>query len=152
MKIAAYILGVVIIVILLYFGMYWHSSDYDDVMTGFWTADDTPFCRNAGIKSMMLYIGEKDKGQRECYIVVMDNMTKQGLTMKNIRGMAPIGVMRRCHFSAKVEFDEEQIWDENIKIMIDIVDGSITITDTEGTVCAELTKQHELTNIAEYMK
>ena len=131
----------------------------DDVLYGFWTADDDEFCENAEIDSMMLFIGPENKSSswsrsisRSCYLIIMSGMCNQGLTLTYSPGRVD-GFTYRTQ--AKAIFEEEQLWDEDVEIITDALTGTLVIKQVGGgkdcEVYVKVTKQHDTTNAAAEM-
>lgn len=141
----------IVIVILLYYLATWNACANEDYLYGFWAADGDEFCERADIESMLLFVGEPDRGwisvSRTCYVVIMNDISNQGLVLEYKKGWAGPGISSYC-IDATATFDGEQIWDENVKIQVDMRIGELKITGQDGTVYAILHKQHDTTNIA----
>lgn len=145
------VVAAIIIVILL---VIWKQSTVaSDYLYGFWVAEGDEFCESADIDSIMLFIGKpyseswKERAmcmvRSNCYLVIMDNMCNQGLTLKYRRGPFSAGT----HFTASVEFAEDPVWPEEVTIDVSVADGTLTITH-DGTTYARLYKQHDTTHMA----
>jgi len=146
-----YIWAILVIIILLFYKLAtWNSSSYEDYLYGFWTAEDDEFCESSEIDSMLVFIGEDEVGWRHttrtCYIVIMDNMANQGFTIKYKPGWSGIGI-GKYKVNATVEFDDEDLWGDNVCVEVDIRTGTMKIYD-DTTIYAKLTKQHDTTNMA----
>ncbi len=139
--------GAIFIIVVILIVYNWHISSYEDYLYGFWVAEGDDFCDESEIDSMMVFIGEPARGwfttERSCYIIVMNDICNQGFNISYSRGW---GGSKYC-ISARVTFDEEQIWEDNVKITIDTSDGTMVISG-QDTVYARLTKQHDTTNLA----
>lgn len=146
---------VIITFIIIYNLFVWNTSAYEDYLYGFWVAEGDEFCEQSEIDSMLLFIGEPENGyfskSRTCYLIIMTDMCNQGLTITYRSGWAGIGV-GRYRINATAKFDEEQIWDDDITITVDMRDGTLKIKNNDGTVYAVLNKQHDTTNIARSME
>lgn len=147
--------GICIIVILLvvYLLATWNVSASEDYLYGFWVAEADDFCERAEIDSMMIFIGEPVRSWRNvtrtCYIIVMGHTT-QGFTLDYTRGWAGPS-LGPYSVSACARFDTEQIWDEDVTVTVNPIDGSLVITNGE-TVYAKLSKQHDTTNMAKALE
>ena len=64
-------------------------NEYEDFMYGMWVADED-FCRESGVDSMLMFIGEEDTSflstQRNGHILISDDYSNQGFTMKYRKG------------------------------------------------------------------
>lgn len=145
----------IIVLIILYVFATWNISANEDYLYGFWVAENDEFCQNSEIDSMMLFIGEPDKGwiksSRNCYLIIMNDICNQGLTLTYMRGWAGPGI-GKYNISARAEFDTEQIWDDNVNLSIDIRNGTLIITGREDTIYAKLVKMHDTTNLAKTLE
>jgi hypothetical protein len=132
---------IIVLIIVIY-----HNYIYEQYIYGFWVADDNEFCHQAGIKSMLLFIGEPTGVMyttRTCYIIIMDNMSNQSFTLQYI----PFGwFIGKYRIYANVEFSDEQIWESRVCIDVNMTNGTLEISAGD-IVYARLTKQHETTNI-----
>jgi len=137
--------AIVVILLLLFSG--WSNYYCEQYLYGFWVADED-FCEDSEIDSMLFFIGERERGflydSRTCYLVITDDMCNQGMTMTYLKGWKSFGLSYKI--SAKVEFDEEQLWDEYVDIEINMNNGTMKIS-SNGVVYARLTKQHDTTNM-----
>jgi hypothetical protein len=140
---------IVVIVLLMFIASQSRVAD-EDYLYGFWVADDDEFCAESEIDSMMLFIGEPDKGwfsnDRQCYIVIMNDLCSQSMTINYSPPWPGIG---GCEYtiSANVKFDEEDIWPESVKMTVNMQSGTLKVYSGD-TIYAKLTKQHETTNVA----
>jgi hypothetical protein len=143
-----YAVMIVIIVIVLYNLATWNCNSYEDYLYGFWVAEGDEFCETAEIDSMLVFIGEPDRGwvsqTRTCYIIIMNDLCNQGFKLTYRCGWTGIGVGKYC-VRADVEFDEEDIWPETVSVTVDMRDGTMKIHSGD-TVYARLHKQHDTTN------
>lgn len=149
MRVYLYAIIIFVVILVLYSFATWNTSAYEDYMYGFWVAEGDDFCEKSEIDSMLLFIGEPDAGlfttSRTCYLIIMNNLCNQGLTLTYKTGWTGIGVGKyRVH--ADVEFDDEQIWDGPVTCEVDMKRGILKIKNRDGTVYAILTKQHDTTN------
>lgn len=140
---------IIVILIILYFAISSRNKPYEDYLYGFWLAEDS-FCENSDIDSMMLFVGEAEKStlfsacERNCYLIIMNDMCNQGMTLTYKSGWAPLSIGKYI-LSANVKFDDEQIWTEQVKICIDVISGTMKIY-TNDIIYAKLLKQHDITN------
>lgn len=145
-----YAVIIIILIIVLYNLATWNTSSYEDYLYGFWVAEGDEFCEESEIESMLVFIGEPDcsfrSRSRTCYIIIMNNLCNQGFTLNYRPGWASIGV-GQYRIYADVEFDEDDIWPEQVCVDVDMRDGSMKV-HADGTVYARLSKQHDTTNIA----
>jgi hypothetical protein len=68
-------IGILIVIVVIYLGtIYYNFTMIDDLMGGFWVAPPD-FCVDAGLDSMVMYIGEKPyfSSHRPCYILIQRN-------------------------------------------------------------------------------
>lgn len=137
-------IAIVIILIIIYCYCTWNTSLNEDYLYGCWLADDDEFCDESDMKSMMLFIGDYDSGERLCHLVIMDDICNQGFSIKYRPGWSGPTV-GKYRIYTKATFDEFPIWPEDIVIDIDIRRGTMVI-HSDGTVFARLNKQHEITN------
>jgi hypothetical protein len=126
------------------------TIDTDDYIYGFWAAEGDQFCEDSGINSMMLFIGDGSRRwftfRRQGYIVITDGFSSQGLTFEHRYALvSPLD--DKLYTTAKVTFDDEQIWPENVDVVVDKSAGTLTIS-ADGTVYAKLYKHHDITNAA----
>jgi hypothetical protein len=140
---------VVILIIVIYFIVYYNTSNYEDYLYGFWVAEGDAFCDDAEIDSLLLFIGEKKNNKRECYLVIMPDVVNQAFTMTHSSSMAGPGISD-YKVSAGVEFEEDQIWPDNVDIKVDMRDGTIKIYSSD-TMYVNAQKQHDTTNISRYL-
>lgn len=141
---------ILFIVIITYYAASWNVSYNEYYLYGFWVADNDEFCTDSEIESMLLYVGESDrkggKTTRLCYIIIMNNICQQGLTLSYTPSWSNfITGLNSYTINAKVEFDEEDIWPEFVNIDINLLNGSMKIHH-DGTIYAKLVKQNETTN------
>ena len=152
LKIAACIF---IIIVILYFTATWNVNTYEDYLYGFWIAEDDEFCEDSEIDSMLLFIGKPEDNwfsrERTCYLVIMNNICAQGFKMKHRTGWGGIGISD-YKINAEIAFDDEQIWDDNVKITVDMRTGTMKIVGADGTLYAKLNKQHDVSNITNKME
>jgi hypothetical protein len=141
---------VIVLFIIIYFILSWNTSTYEDYLYGFWVAEDDDFCEEAEIDSMLLFIGEAENGvrtvSRTCYIIIMTNMSNQGFTLNYVPGWGGPGISK-YHIHATPEFDDEDLWGDNVTLEINISEGTLKIYSGD-TVYAKLNKQHDTTNMA----
>jgi hypothetical protein len=137
---------IVLFLVITYF-IYKNSAQNEDYLYGFWLADGDDFCARSGINSMLLFIGRPDSGwlsvTRPCYIIIMNNLCNQGLTLT----YSPRYWPGSYGLDVRAEFDDESIWPENVRVTTDIHTGTLVVTSGD-TIYAELTKQHDTTNAA----
>lgn len=140
---------IVAIICIIYVLSVWNRSAYEDYLYGFWVADEE-FCEKSEATSMLLFLGEKDssilENTRPGYLVITDDMCNQGMTLKYSSGWAFIGRPSIYTIVAHVEFDQEQIWPEEVTIEVDMTKGTLLIC-SDDTVFAQMTKSHDITNL-----
>jgi hypothetical protein len=143
------VLIIIVIIIITYFISSWSSTANDDYLYGHWMIENDEFCDTAEIDSMMLFIGEPlDSSShviRQSYLIVMPDMANQGMKLTYTRGWAAPW-STNYSVNAEVKFDDEQIWDENINISVDIMTGKMIIRSGD-TIYAKLYKQHDITEM-----
>ncbi len=143
------VLIAIAIIFVLWIVFTWNVSINEDYLYGYWTAEDDDFCEDSDISSMLLFIGEPNAGwrssQRTGYIIIMNDLCNQGFTLDYTRGWSSIS-LNKYHIKANVQFDEEDIWPECVDIEIDISMGTLRIY-SEDVIYAQLTKNHDVTNI-----
>lgn len=141
---------IIIIVISIFYLLSCNGRNYENYLYGHWCADDDHFCEESGIQSMELFIGEPESGwltqTRPCYLIIMNDMCNQALTLTYRTGWAP-AVLSKYKIRCKVEFDSEQIWPDHVDILVDMKTGKMKIYN-DDTVYAKLTKNNELTNMS----
>lgn len=145
-----YLIAIIIFVIVLslYFLATWNTSTYEDYLYGFWVAEGDDFCEESEIDSMLVFIGNAEGGftvERTCYIIIMNDLCNQGFTLSYRPGWASAGVGKYSVF-ATVKFDDEDIWDDCVKITVDMRDGTMKISSGD-TIYAKLTKQLDTSNM-----
>lgn len=150
-----YIAGaIILVIILIYKFATWNVGTYEDYLYGFWVAEDDEFCEQSEIQSMLLFVGENDmswgKNTRQCYLIIMDDLCNQGLTLTYRSGWAKAGI-GKYKIKAGAVFDTEQIWPDEVVITVDMRSGVLTVRDGD-TLLAQVTKQHDTTNAAKAME
>jgi hypothetical protein len=151
-----YIALVLIIVILIIYNLAnWNTGEYEDYFYGCWVAEDDEFCESADIESMMMFIGESEnKGlfarERTCYLIIMNDLANTGLTLSYSPTWGGVGIGKYA-VNAKVTFDEEQLWDEDVLLTVDMREGTLKISSGD-MVWAKLNKQHDITNTAKLLE
>lgn len=137
---------IVVAIVAVYIFQYTQSRDF---LEGFWTAIDTQFCKDAAITSMLLYLTKTSMRKYSGYIVITDNVANQGLVM-TISTLGRIG--KTCKYSGSVVFDDEQIWTtDKVAIEVNVTDGTLKIFSDDGKMLANLTKNHEITNMSKLL-
>jgi hypothetical protein len=139
--------SVIIVVVLLI--IYTYAINADDHLEGYWVADDNEFTDNAGIESMMVYVGEKTgrfpRISRECYIVISPDVANDMFTMKYWKSwnLSP----NKYEITPTLEFDNDDAQiPTDASWIVDISRGTLTITK-DKKIYAKLYKQHELSNL-----
>lgn len=120
------------VLIIMYFTVTVNTATYEDYMYGLWTADQD-FCDDAGIESMMIFIGPPIKSwtstTRAGYIVICDDISNQPIEITYRTGWAPPRVSKYV-VSAKIKFDTEDIFecgDQPVTFTFDMSAGRLTI-------------------------
>jgi hypothetical protein len=142
--------AILVIILVLYGAGTMHTSTYEDYLYGAWIAEGDDFCEDSEIASMTLFIGAAERGwtktTRQGYLIIMNDLCNQGLTLTYRRGWSGPFVSKYT-ISAHVEMDDEQLWPSDVTIEIDMRSGLMRIHDGE-TVYARLYKQNEITALA----
>lgn len=118
------------------------ASVQRDYLYGFWTTDD---CDDNDCSSIMLFIGEPEGifwVTRTCYLIIMDDICSQGMTMKYRQ---PLLGIYSSGFTADITLDDDPVWPSEASIDVDMTDGSLRVT-SDGVMYARLYKSHEITN------
>jgi len=140
---------IAVVVIIIFFITARNVVSYEDYLYGFWVAENDDFTEDSEISSMMLFVGRADgwfRKTRPCYLVIMDDICNQLITLKYWRGWgSPIHGKYRIH--ASVECTDIGIWPETVVIDIDTMRGKMRV-HSDGVLLADLHKQHEITNCA----
>lgn len=140
-----------LIVITIYYIVTVNTGNYERYMYGLWTADDD-FCDDAGVSSMLLFVGEPRSGwtstSRSCYLIVADDITSQLFDMTYATSCAgpsisPYSVWARCKFT---DGDIFQIGDDPVEFAFDMCAGTLTIRNGER-VFARMYKQNDISNV-----
>jgi hypothetical protein len=94
-------------------------------MSGMWIADDK-FCEDADIESMLVYFGQPTGTgnlSRNGYIVIGPDVSNQGFVLKYAPLYSPVDHT----LSATIDFDVDQLWPQDIDIVIDAATGSMRV-------------------------
>jgi len=140
-------------IIILYYALTFGVGSYEEYMYGLWTADDD-FCDDAGIASMMIFIGPSTRSwtwtgpklARAGYILIADDISNQPLTMTYKSGWPPYG--GKYTVNAQFEFESEDIFEtdgKNLRVELDMQLGCMKIYDSER-IYGKLYKQHSVSN------
>ena len=108
----------------------WRTAEFEDYMFGYWSADNDSFTEQAEIDSMLLFIGAPSgrwKRTRECYLVILSDVCDQALTLCWRPSLAGPSATEYC-VNATAVFDEENPWEENVKITVDMTRGMLTVS------------------------
>ncbi len=144
--------AILIVVILILMQLSAGNQLREDFLTGYWVADNTYFCDDSGIDTMMLYIGEQKgfiSSSRECYLIITpDDIANDNFTMSYWRSISWSNYTvnyNTVHICSK---NEDFIWNgKKIKLQFDVISGRLTLKDAETCeLLADLTKQNDLTN------
>lgn len=154
---------VIIIIIIIYTLFTLHTKKYEDYLTGVWVADaGSDFCKESDIESMMLYIGPPEynwygRATRQCYIVIMPGVA-ESLTLQYTKNWCGPNIGDYI-LHGLAEFDDNQIWEENVIIETSMMDGNMNIytmtvddTDHNKLMYARLYKQHETTDLVKALE
>ena len=141
--------GIIFIIILIIYQVStWNTSSNEDYLYGCWIADNDEFCKESGVESIMMFIGEPEgfaTVTRICHIVIMNDVTNQGFTMTYRRGWSG-PTIRDYYFRADITFEDEQIWPKNLHVCSSMLDGTLTICDDDDVIYVKLQKQHDISN------
>lgn len=147
------IVAILILVIIILVWALNRVDTYEDYLYGFWVAQGDEFCEKSGIDSMMLFIGEPaprwpwQSIKRQGYLIILDGICNQGITIKySKRWFAP--GLDSYTIRAEIEFDADNIWPDAVNITVNMLAGTLMVTDDDGIEYASLFKQHDITNIA----
>lgn len=143
------LISIILLIFIIYHLSYYNTNNHEDYLYGFWVAEADEFCDEAEIDSILLFIGERKNNARECYLVIMPDISNQSFTIKYKPSSAGFGISNYC-VSAEVEFEDEQLWDDKIKIETNLLEGTIKIY-SEDTIYLKAQKQHDITNISKYL-
>ena len=147
------IIGAIVVVIIILFWTIGHSntSSYEEFLYGMWVGDDE-FCKNANIDSIMMFLGEPDVGLMSCtrdgYIIIVidgEPVVNQGFILNYSPGWSGPSIGPYT-VSSDVTFDEENIWEDDVTITVNIVNGTMRIYNGD-TMYAKLYKENTLSNI-----
>lgn len=138
-----------VIFVIIYLITHYNTSTYEDYLYGFWVAEDDAFCDDAEIDSLLLFIGRREDGVRNCYIVVTPDISNQPFTLTHSNSMAGPGVST-YKINAEAKFEEDQLWDDNVTIECNMVDGTMRVYSGD-TLYVRATKHHDITNISNYL-
>ena len=117
--------GIFIILIVILLIYYRDVRLHEDILTGMWIADDK-FCEDAGVDSMLVYIGAADGGMtttRNGYIVIGPDVANQGFVMKYTPIYSPLDHT----VTMTIDFDIDQLWPQDVSLRIDAATGSMRI-------------------------
>jgi len=124
---------IVVLLIIYYIAFKINVDKYEDFMYGLWVGDDQ-FCEESGIDTMLLFIGERDDDERQCYLVIKSGdkyISNQGFEMEYSKGSAG-PLVRPYKIKAELDFDIDNPWGEDeIKFTFDIISGSLRIHDKD---------------------
>jgi hypothetical protein len=125
--------------------------EYEEFLTGMWKGDDA-FCESSGLSSMLLYIGSPDgkrHTQRECFLVMNNDITCQEIKISYRRGKTPWGRVGKYRVKADIEFSEDPVWPEkNLTFDFDMLTGKLCI-HCDGNLYGLLYRDNELTDMAD---
>lgn len=147
----------VCVMVILYVVATYNQSAYERYLTGFWSAENDEFCDDAGIESMLLYVGAPTgwlSSTRSCYLIITDDICNQTLTMSYRRGWSSIGI-GKYNIAVKLDFDHDDTKDavmpQHLSMCVNMLDGTLVMRDHDK-VYAQLHKQHDITNLTLQMK
>jgi hypothetical protein len=107
---------------------------------------DTYFAEEAGISSIMMYINKHEKGKRDGYLVINNDISNQFITLHYNKPISVHHTMNDSHsIEAKVEFTDDNVWPENIIFEISPSKGRLRIHDGKK-IYALLWKDHEISS------
>ena len=130
--------GIYIVIILI---LVFYLTYDDDFKTGFWIGDDD-FCEESEVSTFMLYLGPAEHcgltTTRAGYLII-DDIINDSFSMH---------YSRLYGSKATLQFDESDVWPEQVILHVDARQGRMTIK-TADTVYARLTKDYSLSNYAQ---
>ena len=147
-KILYGILAVIIIVILYfsYYGFVNYNSDYNNYeqyIEGFWKGDEA-FCEECDASSMMIFIGENNKGKRDAHLVINNDITNQPIVI-NYKKSEISG--KKYKVNVKIDFEEECQIPEEVILEFDLHKGLLKIYNMDDmTIYGVFYKDHEISN------
>lgn len=144
-----YAVIVIVVLVVVYWITHYNTTEYEDYLYGFWVAEADAFCEDAEIDSLLMFIGEKENGIRNCYLVIMPEIANQSFTLSHGTSMAGPGISN-YEVKAAVSFDEEPLWPDEVNINVDMRDGTIKISSGD-TIYVRAQKQHDTTNISKFL-
>lgn len=126
-----------ILLLILFIYYYTYNSDYDDYLYGMWTGDED-FCEKADTDNMMMFIGKRENGYRNAYLLIAPDVYNDTFKIK-----CPYAKKK---FNATLEFNDDNLpIPEKVSMDIDIIHGTLRIYSGD-TLYAVLYKNHEVTN------
>ena len=135
---------IVVIVIVIYVTATWNTTTYEDYIRGYWVAESDDFCEDAGVASMMLYVGVPSRdGERDCYMIIMDDICNEAFTMKWRPAWSGISLSK---YVVDATISDCSVLPERASVEIDMRDGRMRIVGDSKVYC-DLVKQHYITNI-----
>ena len=153
------IIVAIIIIFIFYTILNWNTSAYEEYLYGCWLAEDDDFTDEAGIDSMMVFIGKPARSgirsvTRNCYIIIMTDMANEGFSIEYVPAWGGVG-FGKYSIRAKTCFEEygddtegaKGLWDEEVTITVDPRVGTMTVRNGDK-VFARLCKQNDITNTA----
>lgn len=138
---------VVIVIILIYTASTSRANTLNNYISGAWIANDQ-FCEEAEVETLMIVFGEPIPGyfgkvERMGHIVATPDMINTGFKLKYSRGYTLSST--EYIITARVEFEEEPLWDENVTIKINVMEGRMRIYSGD-TLYADMFKSHDITD------
>lgn len=149
-----YVIIIVLVIILI---ARCNTSTCEDYLYGAWCAEDDDFCEEAEIDNMVIFIGKPTRGwfgniTRQGYLIIMPGLCQQSFTMC-YRAAWCGPKLKKYTVRASIEFDDDQIWDKQCDVSVDILRGTMKIKGCENKVVyADVYKQHDVTNIADSLE
>lgn len=149
-----YIFVIIIVIILI---ARCNTPTCEDYLYGAWCAEDDDFCESAEIDSMIIFIGKPTRGwfgniTRQGYLIIMPGECQQSFTL-SYRTAWCGPKLKKYTVCADIEFDNDQLWDKQCNVTVDVIRGTMKIKGCEeDIVFADVYKQHDITNIADSME
>lgn len=144
------VVALIIIVIILYIYSSINVSVYEEFMEGLWVADEI-FCEEAGLKSMLLYIGPVSvdgwfSRTRGAYVIAMDDVTNQSFDITYKRGCGG-PFINKYEIHTTTSFEQDQFFPESLSMRFDIGRGVLqlfTYEDKTPVLYGAFYKQNDI--------
>ncbi len=141
------IISLVIIVIMLIIYFYNpHRQEYEDYITGAWTADKQ-FCKESEIDGSSLVIGKASPdGKRTCHLIMDPDITEQIITINYSKSSGGRLSIKKYEITPTIEWTKEEIWPEDCRWEFDMKNGLLRIYH-EDNLYGVYFKDNELSSI-----